>query len=182
MLRPSRSFHRIAPGRIQVREGGGCLAVFGLPFLGVGLAAGLVGLGVLPLQNYGIAVRTSAPALMVIGLTFTLVGGALVFGRSWITLSSADRTIVKQVGLLVPMTASMHRVDDYTAVLIEFVRGDSDTSDSYPVSLRARAGRNLRLFSSTHYSEARERATAVAELFNFHMEDSSTGRQLSPKL
>jgi hypothetical protein len=173
---PPLSFQRPAPGRIEVREGGGCLAIFGLPFLVVGLLAALIGFGGLPLQHYRITAGTSSAALMVIGATFTLVGGALVFGRSWIMLSSADRTIVKRVGLLVPMTTKAYRVDDYSAVLLEFVHGDSDTSDSYPVSLKARAGRNLRLFSSTQYAEARERATAVADLFNFQIEDSSTGR------
>ena len=38
-------------------------------------------------------------------------------------LSSAERTIVKRVGLLIPMTKRSHRVDDYSAVLLEFVRG-----------------------------------------------------------
>ena len=173
---PPPSFQRPAPGRIEVREGGGCLAIFGLPFLLVGLVAAVIGFGGLPLGEYRIAAGTSPLALMVIGATFTLVGGALVFGRSWITLSSADRTIVKQVGLLVPLTTKAYRVDNYSAVLLQFVRGDSDTSDSYPVSLKARDGRNLRLFSSTQYAEARERATAVADLFNFQIEDSSTGR------
>jgi hypothetical protein len=171
-----RSFNRTAPGRIEVREGGGGLSVVGLPFLLVGLAAVLVGLDVVPLQQYGVRVGASASALLLIGPAFMLVGGALVFGRSWTTLSSADRTIVKQFGLLVPMRTTAHRVDAYTAVMLDFVRGDSDSPDSYPVSLQARAGRNLRLFSSTRYAEARERATAVAELFNLPIEDSSTGR------
>jgi hypothetical protein len=174
MLPPS--FQRPSPGRIEVREGGGCLAIFGFPFLFVGLAAAVLGFAGLELQNYPIAPDTSQAALMIIGSTFTLVGGALVFGRSWIMLSSADRTIVKRVGLLVPMITRAYRVDDYTAVLLEFVRGDSDTSDSYPVSLKNRSGRNLRLFNSTQYAEARARATAVADLFNFQIEDSSTGR------
>ncbi len=173
---PPASFQRPAPGRIEVREGGGCLAVFGLPFLVVGLAASVLGCAGLELQNYPIAPDTSQLGLMVIGSTFTLVGGALVFGRSWIMLSSADRIIVKRVGLLVPMTKRAYRVDDYALVLLEFVRGDSDTSDSYPVSLKSREGRNLRLFSSNQYAEARERATAVADLFSFQIEDSSTGR------
>lgn len=90
-MRPS--FQRPAPGRIEVREGGGCLAIFGLPFLLVGLLAALIGFGGLPLQHYRITAGTSSVALMVIGATFTLVGGALVFGRSWTMLSSADRTI-----------------------------------------------------------------------------------------
>jgi hypothetical protein len=173
---PSPSFQRPAAGRIEVREGGGCLAIFGLPFLLVGMAAAVLGYGGLELQKYPIAPDTSQTALMLIGSTFTLVGGALVFGRSWIRLSSADRTIVKRVGLLVPIITRAYRVEDYTAVLLEFVRGDSDSSDSYPVSLKSRKGRNLRLFSSNQYAEARERASAVADLFNFQIEDSSTGR------
>ncbi|HUP38904.1 MAG TPA: hypothetical protein VM115_02200 [Vicinamibacterales bacterium] len=172
---PPASFQRSAPGRIEIREGGGCLAVFGLPFLIVGLASSAIGYAGLELQNYAIAPDTSQLGFMVIGSTFSLIGGALVFGRSWIMLSSADRTIVKRVGLLVPMTRRAYRVDNYSLVLLEFVRGDSDTSDSYPVSLKSRAGRNLRLFSSNQYAEARERATAVADLFNLQIEDSSTG-------
>jgi hypothetical protein len=140
------------------------------------MAAAVLGFAGLELQDYPIAPDTSQSALMIIGATFTLVGGALVFGRSWIMLSSADRRIVKRVGLLVPMTTRSYLVDDYTAVLLELVRGDSDTSDAYSVSLKSRNKRNLRLFSSTQYAEARERATAVADLFNFQIEDSSTGR------
>ena len=154
------------------------MAVFGLPFLGAGIFVTLIGAGVVPLQNFQTAPWFMVPAPLFMGLAFTLVGGALVFGRSWTTLSSADRTVVMQVGLLVPMSTTTYRVDDYNGVILEFIRGDSDSSDQYPVSLKARAGRSLRLFSSTQYADARERATAVAELFHFEIEDSSTGRQV----
>src|ERR671912_1944898 len=112
---PPPSFQHPTPGRIEVREGGGCLAIFGLPFLLVGVAAAGLGFAGLELQEYAIAPDTSQLALMIIGATFTLVGGAVVFGRSWIMLSSAERTIVKRVGLLFPMTTRTYRVDDYTA-------------------------------------------------------------------
>ena len=175
---PRRSFRQIAPGRLEVRQGGGCMAVFGLPFLGAGLFVMLIGAGVVPLQNYQNIPWFMVPALLFMGLVFTLVGGGLVFGRSWTTLSSADRTVVMQMGLLAPMSTKTHRVDAYNGVILEFIRGDSDSSDQYPVSLKARDGSNLRLFSSTQYAEARERATAVAELFHFEIEDSSTGRHV----
>ena len=169
-------FRQIAPGRLEVREGGGRIAIFGLPFLSVGVVAGLIGVGVIPLQNHQILGGTSVAALLVIGLTFTLVGGTLVCGRSWTILNSADRTLVKQAGLLVPMWTKTYRIDDYNGVLLEFVRGDSDSADQYPVSLKARAGRNLRLFSSTEYADARAGATAIAALFLFEIEDSTSGR------
>ena len=112
--------------------------------------------------------------IMLMDPVFTLVGGALVFGRSWVTLNSSDRTVVTQVGLLMPMSTTTYRLDDYTTLLLGFQRGDSDSADQYPISLKARAGKNLRLFSSTQYAEARERAAAVASLFNLEIEDAST--------
>src|SRR5919106_4865144 len=124
---PSPSFRQITPGRLEVREGGGRIAIFGLPFLSVGVVAALIGVDVIPLQNHQILGGTSVAALLVIGLTFTLIGGTLVFGRSWTTLSSADRTIVKQAGLILPMWTQTYRVDDYNGVLLDFVRGDSDS-------------------------------------------------------
>ncbi len=168
------AFRHVAPGRLEVREGGGCMAVFGLPFLGAGIAVTLVSLGLLPVQNADEVPWFGKLLIMLIGPVFTLVGGALVFGRSWVTLDSSDRTVVKQVGLLVPMSATTHRLDDYTTVMLGFQRGDSDSADQYPISLRARAGKNLRLFSSTQYAEARERAAAVASLLNLEIEDAST--------
>jgi hypothetical protein len=150
--------------------------IFGLPFLSVGVISVLIGLGVIPLQNHEIFRGTSVAAFLTIGVTFTLVGGLFVFGRRWTTLSSADRTIVRQAGLLVPMWTQTYRVDDYNGVLLDFVRGDSDSADQYPVSLKARAGHNLRLFNSTEYAEARARVIAIAELFLFEIDDSTSGR------
>ena len=144
---PTRPFLTIAPGRLEVREGGGCMTIFGMPFLAAGLFLMLGGAGLVPLE-------TGQPPSMRLGflffgLPFVLVGGALVFGRSWTTFSATDRTVVKQKGLLVPMQSRSYRVDEYDGVILEFIRGDSDTADQYPVSLKARAGSDMRLFSST---------------------------------
>jgi hypothetical protein len=77
------------------------------------------------------------------------------------------------------MSATAHRVDDYTTVVLDFHRGDSDTADQFPVSLRARAGRHLKLFSPTDYGEARERAMAIASLFHFDIEDATTDHPIT---
>ena len=170
----SPAIRQVAPGQLEVREGGGCMAVFGLPFLGAGIAVTLASVGLLPVQNADEVPWFGKLLIMLMGPVFTLVGGALVFGRSWVTLNSGDRTVVTQVGLLMPMSTTTYRLDDYTTVLLGFQRGDSDSADQYPISLKARAGKNLRLFSSTQYAEARERAAAVASLFNLEIEDAST--------
>ncbi len=170
----ARVFSQVGPGRLEVREGGGCVAVFGLPFLVAGICVSLISLGLFPLQNAGEVPWFGKPMLLLMGVIFTLVGGALVFGRSWTRLDATGRTVVKQMGLLVPMSTTTHRLDDYASVLLDFQRGDSDSADQFPVSLRARTGRDLRLFSSTQYAESRERATAIASVFRLDIEDRST--------
>src|SRR5688572_24798909 len=49
----ARLFQQVAPGRLQVPEGGGLIALFGLPFLAAGLFAILSGLGVVPVAGAG---------------------------------------------------------------------------------------------------------------------------------
>jgi hypothetical protein len=163
-----RPIREVGPGRLEVRQGGGGLAVFGLPFLAAGIYVSLNSLGLFPLQSGG------EPMHLLIGVVFTAIGGALVFGRSWTTFDATARTVVMQMGLAVPMWSRTYRLDDYTSVLLDFQRGDSDSADQFPVSLGARAGGNLRLFSSTKYAESRERAAAIANLFRFDIEDRST--------
>ena len=150
------------------------MSVFGLPFFCAGVFALLIAVGAVPMQNARSAPLYMTPLMLVMGTVFTLVGAALVFGRSWTTISSVDRTVVKQMGLLVPMSTKTYRIDDYRGVALQFVPGDSDTSDKYPVSLKGRSGGELQLFSSTEYAEARERAIAVAKLLEFDIEDSTT--------
>jgi hypothetical protein len=72
------------------------------------------------------------------------------------------------------MSTTTHRADDYTSLVLGFQRGDSDTADQFPISLKARSGKDLRLFSSTQYAEAREQAAAIAALLHLDIEDQST--------
>jgi hypothetical protein len=169
----SKSLHR-TPGRLQVREGGGCLSVFGTPFFAAGIFMILGSLRVIPIQNADDVGVLGLPVLLLMGVVFTLVGGTLVFGRSWTTVDTMQRTVMKQWGLLVPMGGKTYRLDDYVLVCLEFKRGDSDSADQFPVSLKARTGPDLPLFRSTQYAESRERAAAVAELLHVDIVDMTT--------
>jgi len=162
------------PGRLKVREGGGVLAVFGLPFLITGLGIMLALLGGVPLQDAETAAWFARPLMWVMGLVFACVGGGLVFGRTWTTFDANARTIVTQMGLLAPMSTTTHRLDDYTNVVLGFQHGDSDSADQFSISLKARSGSDLRLFSSTQYAESREHASAIASLLHLDIEDQST--------
>ena len=172
----------ISPDRIEIRQGGGCLTIFGLPFFGAGVFVLLACLGLVPMTNGDDVSALGRLGLTFMGLAFTGVGGVLSFGRAWTTVDGTRREVRKQWGLIVPMHSDTRRVDDYTAVIVQFVAGDSDSADSFPVSLLARTGHNQKLCSSTQYADARACAIAVAELLRFDFEDATSDHpvRLSP--
>ena len=175
----ARRFRHLAPERLQIRQGGGWLALFGLPFFLAGIFMMLVVIGVVPISNGGEQTAVTWIVLAVLSVPFTAVGAALTFGRSWIIVDSSQRTVVKQWGLLVPMHQRAHRLDGYTAVILGFVPGDSDTSESFPLALKARTGADLPLCSFSTYPESWECAAAVAQHLRIDIEDATTDHPVS---
>ena len=89
-----QSFRHLGPDRIQIRQGGGVLAIFGLPFFAAGMFMLLTIFGVIKMSN---ADEVSLPGqfgLLFMGLVFTAVGGALSFGRGWTTIDSTRREMI----------------------------------------------------------------------------------------
>lgn len=171
-MRPS--FRHVSPDRIEIRQGGGCLGIFGLPFFAAGVFMLLATLGVITMSNADSVSLAGRIGLLFMGLAFTAVGGTLSFGRAWTTIDSTRREVITQYGLLVPMRTSAQRVDEYVTVVLGFVAGDSDSADQFPVTLRSRAGVDLKLHSSTQYGEARASATAIATLLRLDFEDATS--------
>lgn len=172
------SIRQVAPDRIEIREGGGCLALFGLPFLAAGLCLLLVALRILPLQNARQVPAWAWPLIGLMGLAFVVVGGGLVFGRRWILLDAGRGLILKQWGLLVPLRSQELRLADHDAVLLRFEAGGSDSADRYPVLLRGAGGQgDLPLTSSPLYGVSREGAAAVARCLRLPLVDASTHRE-----
>ena len=169
-----QSFRHLGPDRIQIRQGGGVLAIFGLPFFAAGVFMLLTILGVIKMSNANSVSLPGQLGLLFMGLVFTAVGGALLFGRGWTTIDSTRREVIKQYGLVVPMYTNSRRIDEYVIVVVGFVRGDSDSADMFPVTLRSSAGVDLKLDSSTQYGDARNCATAIAELLRLDFEDATT--------
>ena len=164
-------FQLVSPDRLQIRQGGGCLALFGLPFFAAGVFMCLGTIGVVPVRTANDLAR---PVMALMGLAFTAVGGALVFGRSWTIVDRTQRQVVKQLGLLIPMRESIVPLDRYTAVTLAFVPGDSDSNDKFPIALKAETGPDLPLCSFTTYPDARACAAAIADHLHVDLEDAST--------
>jgi hypothetical protein len=148
LMGTSGPFRQVAPDQLQVREGGGCLSLFGLPFLAAGIFVTLIGARILPVQNAAGVPAWAWLLILLMGLVFVGVGGGLVLGRRWISLDTGRGIIRKAWGLLVPLRGEEYPLHDYEAVRLRFDAGDSDTADRYPGLLRARAGWSSRRGSS----------------------------------
>ena len=168
------SIQLVAPDRLQIREGGGCMSAFGMPFFLAGVFLILGVLGVIPVSNTSELPAYAWGMLVLMGVAFTAVGGGLTFGRSWTTIDRSGPQVVKQWGLLVPMRERSTTIAAATVVTLGFVQGDSDTADRFPVALKTQAGPDLPLSSFTVYAQARECARAVAEHLRLEFEDAST--------
>ena len=77
----ARSFREIGPDRLLITNGGGCLSLFGLPFLCAGIFMWLSVMGIVPL-NSGDLPGYASPMLGLMALIFTAVGGTLVVRAS----------------------------------------------------------------------------------------------------
>ena len=172
------AFRQVGPDQLQVREGGGCLSLFGLPFFLAGIFVTLIGIRVVPVSNAADVPAWAWPLIVLMGLVFMAAGGALCFGRRWITLDKARGAIRRQWGLLIPMKGDECSLRDYEAVLLRFDSGDAEAADRYQVLLKARTGQgDFALATAALYGESRARAATVARFLGLPLVDASTDHE-----
>jgi hypothetical protein len=161
-----------APGRLEIREGGGCLTLFGLPFFATGIFMMLASFGVVTMRSDGEPVTQAT--MLALGVLFTFVGGVLAFGRAVAAIDVGQQVITKQWRILLPVRTWTYQLGDYSTVTLAFVRGDSDSADKYPIGLKGNTVPPLPLCSPTQFAEARQYAAAVARHLGLDIEDTST--------
>lgn len=171
-------FYRDA-GTLEFRSGGGCLSLFGTPFLLAGLFIMLIPLGLIPVEE-----RPGGPvvsALIVLfGSVFAAVGAVLVFGRSGIVLDRGRGRIVRWWGLLVPMKRAEHMLDSIRQVEMAFARGDSDSADTWPVKLSGEGlPKPITVAQPVEFPEARQIAEELARFLQKPLVDASTGEKVT---
>ena len=162
----------VSPGRLEIREGGGGLALFGLPFLATGIFMMLASLGAVTMHSDGEPVTKAT--LLALSVVFTFVGALLCFGRSITAIDIGQHVVTKQWRVLLPVRMWTYQLGDYSTVTLAFVRGDSDSADKYPIGLKGNSVAPLPLCSPTQYAEARQCAAAVARHLGLDIEDAST--------
>ncbi len=171
-------FYRDA-GTLEIRSGGGCLSLFGMPFLLAGLIIMLIPLGVIPFEEQPEGPLVSA-LIVLFGSVFAAVGAVLVFGRGGIILDRGRGRIVRWWGLLVPMRRVEHRLDAIRQVEMDFSSGDKDSADTWPIRLAGEGvPKPITVAQPTAFSEARRVAEELARFLQKPLVDSSTGERVT---
>jgi len=163
---------------LEITSGGGCLSLFGLPFLLAGLFIMQIPLGLIPVEHENEPwMRFFFP---VFGGIFAAVGVALVFGRSGLILDRTRGRAVQWWGLIAPMKRKEYLLEMIGQVDLDFSRGDSDSADTWPVTL---SGGTLpgpiAVARPTEFAEARRFAEELERFLEKPLVDSSTGEQVT---
>jgi len=169
----STSWRQVTPYRVELRQGGGWLSVFGLPFFAAGVFMWLSATGVIRSEGLD-SPALARVVLPLMATVFTAVGATLVFGRVWTTIDRAEGTLEQQWGLLVALHTTTTRLGDCQAIVIGFTPGDSDSADSFPLTLKSASAGHRKIFSASSYADARACATLIARLLNVELEDATS--------
>ena len=174
-LDPPAPFRQTAPGILRITRGGGAIALFGTPFFLVGVAILLGATGVVLMRKEG---GGPATVLAPMGLVFLVVGGVMVFGRQWLVIDLGRRVILRQIGLLVPLRTEERSLGEFHAVVISHDRGDSESPETYPVTLRASNGKNSVIVKPLHFGESLATAEYLARAVSLQLIDATTDREI----
>ena len=128
-------FHQTAPDRLEIKRGGGCLAIFALPFFLAGLFMLLIVTGLMPVSNADDVPWFAQVVIFFMGLVFSGVGAALVWGRSWTAIDRKQRRIFMAKGLLKPMQSKVYDLDNYHKLILKHDPGDSDSAETFSLWL-----------------------------------------------
>jgi len=165
-------------GTLELRSGGVCLSVFGLPFLLAGLFVMQIPLGLIPVEGS----PGPLPSVFVVlfGSVFAAVGAGLVFGRSGIILDRDRGRITQWYGLLVPMKRTEYLLDAIRQVEMDFSRGDSDSAATWPVKLSGDGiVKPIAVVQPMSFTEARQVAEELSGFLRKPLVDSSTGERIT---
>ncbi|MDP6114921.1 MAG: hypothetical protein QGG53_23915 [Planctomycetota bacterium] len=163
--------------RIEIKAGGGCLMLFGLPFFSAGVLVIVLGL----MGKVNSSSGGPAPLYFVIpfGLVFASVGGVLMFGRSGKIIDGDNRLLTSWWGLLVPLKRTDYSFDGFQMVCVrkEVRRSENSSYTCYPVRIES-ADDSVTVEEPRVYHDARQRGEEVSKLMGLPMEDSTTGESV----
>jgi hypothetical protein len=167
--------------RLSYKSGGGCIGLFGLPFLCAGLFMFIMALsGNVKVKGGGTAGAGQLVFMALFSLPFIAIGAALVLGRGGIIFEKTARTVTTWWGLLFPFKSTVRNLSEFVAVTIsrEERRSKNGTYIVYPIRLKAKAGKDVDIDTSQNEQAARQTAEEVAKFIDFGIVDSSSGERV----
>ena len=170
---PPPPFRQTSPQIIELREGGGWVAIVGLPFVLAGVVMALTVAGLLHIEVEPTGKWTP---LVLAGLSVAFIAGGAVmlFGRRWLTIDASRECIVRSYGLLVPLHTRERSLSEFNAVVIVHQAGDSDSGERYPVRLRSITGRDFVVSNPTEFGPSRSQAEYLSFFLRLPLVDTST--------
>ncbi|MDD2229700.1 MAG: hypothetical protein PHY48_09840 [Candidatus Cloacimonetes bacterium] len=177
----AEQFHQTAPHKLEIKKGGGCIGCFGIPFFFAGIFILFVGAQIIPVSNAAEIPWWAWVLLVGMGLIFTAVGAAIVFGRRWITLDNTSGRIWIAWGLLMPMRGQAYFLKDYERVVINYDAGDSKTDVSYTIVLKSLTGSELDMLNSQNFGIIHNQALILMNFLNLPLEDNSSDNSITIK-
>ncbi len=161
--------------RMERKDGGGCIMLFGLPFFAVGVFMALNALGV---GGAGMEEDTPQILFLIFGLVFGGVGAGLMFGRSGVVIDRATMKITKWWGLLVPMKTTEYNLLDFDRVTISKENRGSGNSSRTVFPVKLAGGGEVGAFeyeAPVDYQKARQVGEELARFLGRDIEDRSSG-------
>lgn len=159
---------------LELPERSGCLAaLFGVPFFLAGFFLFLSVIGVLPRQAENESKWTSL-VLGLMSLVFLGLSSVMLFARRNLTLDLRRRSLIRQQGLLIPMHSETRQLSEFSAVVLAYDPGDSDSPVRYPVQFQAIQGKEFVVSTLTQFSESLRQAEFLSIVLRLPLVDTTT--------
>ena len=101
-----------------------------------------------------------------------------MFGRCWKTIDLSKGCVIKTTGTILPFLPSKREelyLNNFTTLVIRYNSGDSDTAETYPISLVSKnSGNEFSLYTAHQYTEAIQQAEELAGFIGFPIEDRTS--------
>jgi len=171
---PPAPFRRTSSGVVELRRGGGKIALFGAPFFLAGAFMLSGAAGIIPAYTES-GERATPVILGPMGFVFFAIGGVMVFGRQWLILDLGRGSVLRQIGLLLPLRTSERPFSEFNAVVMAYYPGGSESVESYPVKLRGFDGKDVKIIDPLRFDESLRMAEYLAKTLHLPLLDSTTG-------
>lgn len=163
------------PDLMIFKGGGGCMALFGLPFMAAGI--GIMCLPLLPeLANN----KTDAPLwfFFIFGAIFASIGTIFTLGRRGLFLDKRMNIVTTWWGLLIPFKTSTYDLTQFTKMTItkEVRKSKNSSYTVYPVRLVGEE--SISIGENREYHASRKLAEEIAKFIGISVADSTSGTEM----